>query len=147
MGIEENKDVVRRYFELYNQHDLDSAYEILTPGCFGEGVTLEQSRQLDIMIFKSFPDWKITILDMVAEGDKVAFIENYTGTHTGEPYMGIPPMGKKQDFNATRILRIVDYKIVEIKGTEDLLSSAQQLGVLPSIQEAIKTYKEAHNKK
>ena len=61
--------------------------------------------------------------------------------------MGIPPMGRKQDFNATRILRIVDYKIVEIKGTEDLLSSAQQLGVLPSIQEAIKTYKEAHNKK
>ena len=140
MGTEENKALVRRFIDLYNQNELDAAYKMLSPGCFGEGITLDQTRQLDIMIFKSFPDWEITILDMVAEGDEVAFIENYQGTHTGEPYMGIPPTGKKQDFNATRIFRIVDNKIIEIKGTEDLLSSAQQLGILPTIQEAIKAY-------
>ena len=141
--VEENKALVRRFIELYNQQELDATDEILTEGCFAAGITLEQNRQLDIMLFKAFPDWKMTLLDMIAEGDKVAVMINYTGTHTGGPFMGIPPTGKKIDTKGNRIAKIVNNKVVEMKGTtEDML---QQLGVIPTWQEALQAYKEAHN--
>ena len=97
------------------------------------------------MTFKAFPDMKMTIVDMIAEGDKVAAVRHITGTHTGEPYMGIPATGKKVDATGTGIVRIADNKMVEHKGTPALLQILQQLGVLPTIPEAIQAYKEAHN--
>ncbi len=104
---------------------------------------MDQNRQLDIMLFKAFPDWKMTLLDMIAEGDKVAVMINYTGTHTGEPIWGIPPTGKKINAKGNRIVKIVDNKIVEIKGTQD--DMLRQLGVMPTWEEAIQAYKESHN--
>ena len=80
---------------------------------------------------------------MLAEGDKVAYIVNATGTHTGGPFMGIQPAGKKVDCTNTWIARIVDNKIVEHKGTADFLNNLQQLGVLPAIPEAIQAYNDS----
>ncbi|HEY93401.1 MAG TPA: ester cyclase [Dehalococcoidia bacterium] len=141
---EKNKELVRRYCELWSQHELDAANEIISPSCFRKDFTWEQNKQLDNMIFKAFPDVKMIIVDMIAEGDKVAAIRNITGTHTGEPYMGIPPTGKKLDITGTNIGRIVDNKIVENRGTSNQMGWWQQLGVLPSTEEIIKAYKDSH---
>ena len=144
MGIEENnKELIRHLHELYNQHNIDAANEIYAEGCFGEGFTLEQNKQFDIMLQDAFPDAKWTILDMIAEGDKVAFINNVTGTHTGGLYMGIPPTGKKIDCKNTRIVRIDDSKIIEWRGTADFYNNMQQLGVIPTMREAIKAYNDS----
>jgi predicted ester cyclase len=145
MGIEENKEVVRRYCELYSQHDVDAANELLSPSCFEGDSGWEQNKQLDIMLVNAFPDIKMTISDMIAEGDKVAGIRTMTGTHTGEPFMGIPATGNKIDGESTLIVRIADNKVVEVKGTRDMLGFWQQLGVLPAIPEAIQAYKKAHD--
>ncbi|HEY94300.1 MAG TPA: ester cyclase, partial [Dehalococcoidia bacterium] len=83
------------------------------------------------------------------EGDKVAFIVNVTGTHTGAPCMdatltvGIPPTGKKIDNNNTYIVRIVDNKIVEWMGTPNFLVFWQKLGVLPPTEEFIQAYNDS----
>ena len=143
MGIEENKALIHRLCELYSRHELDAASEIYSPGCFGGDFTWEQNKEFDIMLLNAFPDLKITILDMIAEGDKVACMPNVTGTHTGGPYMGIPPTGKKMDLKHTRIVKIVDNKIVEFKGTSDSLNGLQQLGVLPTMAEAIQAYNDS----
>ena len=145
MGIEENKEVVGQYCELWSQHDVDAANELIAPSCFGGDSGWERNKQLDIMMFKAFPDIKLTILDMIAEGDKVALIRNMTGTHTGEPFMGIPATGNKTDTNSTYIVRIADNKVVEARGTRDMLGMWQQLGVMPMWEEAIQAYKETHN--
>jgi len=143
MGIEENKALIHRLHELHSRHELDAANEIYSRDCFGGDSRWEQNKKFEIMLLNAFPDLKITILDMIAEGDKVAFINNVTGTHTGGPYMGIPPTGKKIDCKNTRIVKIVDNKIVEFKGTSDLLNNLQQLGVLPTIAEAIQAYNDS----
>ena len=143
MGIEENKELIHRLYELYNRHELDAAHELYSPDWHAGDFTLEQNKQFDIMSWNAFPDVKVTILDMVAEGDKVAYIVNVTGTHTGGPYMGIQPTGKKIDGTNTWIVRIVDNKIVEHKGTGDFLSPLHQLGVLPTIAEAIQAYNDS----
>ena len=119
MGIEENKEIVRRYCELWSQHDADAANELLAPSCFGGDSGWEQNKQFDIMMFKAFPDMKMTEVDMIAEGNKVAVIRHMTGTHTGEPFMGIPATGKKMDSNSTFIVRIDNNKVVEVEGTRD----------------------------
>jgi predicted ester cyclase len=95
------------------------------------------------MALNAFPDAQVTILDMVAEGDKVAYIVNVKGTHTGGPYMGIPPTGKKMDMTNTWIARIVDNKIVEHNGTGGFVTLLQQLGVMPAIPDAIQAYNDS----
>lgn len=143
MGIEENKALVRHIFELYNQHDVDAVDELLLPSCFGGDSGWEQNKQIDIMLVNAFPDLKITILDMIAEGDKVAFIVSVKGTHTGGPYLGIPPTGKKAEGINTRIARIADNKFVEWNGTTDLFNPLRQLGVIPTIPEIVQAYKDS----
>ena len=142
---ENNKELIHRQFEHYNQHELEAAWGFFAPSCFGETYTLEQQQQHDIMLFNGCPDAKYTITDMIAEGDKVSFMVYLSGTHTGGIFMGLPPTGKKIDINGTRVVRIADNKIAEMKTTVDMLTLWQQLEVLPSIMEAFQKYKETHN--
>jgi len=144
MGIEEkNKELIYRYYELYNQHKLEAVWELMSPEWHSGDATFEQNKQADIMLSNAFPDLKSTILDMVAEGDKVSYIVNAKGTHTGEPFMGISLTGKKIDITNTWIVRIVDNKIVEHNGTPSFVTGLQQLGVMLTIPEAVKAYNES----
>jgi len=47
MGIEGNKEVVRKYYELYSQHELDAANEIMAPSVFGGDSGWERNKQLE----------------------------------------------------------------------------------------------------
>ncbi len=142
---EKNKEIVRQMYELYNQHDVDAANEMFSPDFHFRDFTREQIKQIDTMLHNAFPDFQCSIIDIVAEGDKVAHIVNATGTHTGGPFMGIPPTGKKTDITNTWIVKIGDSKIVEFNGTASTLIQLQQLGVIPTIPEAIQAYKKSHN--
>lgn len=64
------------------------------------------------IFFTGFPDFRMSIEDIVAQGDKVAarFIER--GTHNGE-FMGITPTGRQVTWTEIGILRIEGGKIVE----------------------------------
>lgn len=55
----------------------------------------------------SFPDLRHEIVDLVAEGDKVAVRYDVTGTHKGE-LQGIPPTGKKVSFTAMDFKALVN---------------------------------------
>jgi predicted ester cyclase len=143
MGTEENKALVRKYFELYNQQDLDACDEITD--WFTEDYTRELDRQVNIIMFSAFPDLKYTVVDMIAEEDRVAIVRIMSGTHTGEPFRGIPATGKKVEEKAVIIVRIVDNKFVEGSYISDPSGFWQPLGVLPSFEEALQAYKEANN--
>ena len=68
------------------------------PGFMYHAVTgdmnLDQYMQMMQMLSLAFPDWKQTLEDIVAEGDKVVCRNTFIGTHQGI-FMGIPPGGKK----------------------------------------------------
>ena len=145
MGIEENKALIHRFYELYNQQELDACDEILADSAFSENYTREFNRRVDIALFKAFPDLKATVLEMIAEGDRVAYVRIITGTHTGEPFRGIPATGKKVEIKTAIFARITDNKIVGGNMVNDPMVLWQPLGVLPTIPEAIQAYKEAHN--
>jgi steroid delta-isomerase-like uncharacterized protein len=78
----------------------------------------------------AFPDLRLTIDDLIAQGEKVVFRLTVHGTHQGT-FMGIPPTGKNVSISAIDIVRFVDDQIVEHWGLMDSLGLMQQLGVMP----------------
>jgi steroid delta-isomerase-like uncharacterized protein len=137
MSIEENKNIVRRYQQAYNNNDLDEldeimAFDVLTPKIMpGVPAGLEGAKAVHRTTLVGMPDFHTEIDELVAEGDKVAARITMTGTHTGD-FFGIPATGKRVEFTGMYMVRIAGGQIVEHWGEEDGVSLLQQLGVIPS---------------
>ena len=91
------------------------------------------------MAHTAFPDMKIEIQDIIAEGDKVVVRNITTETHKGY-FVNIPPTGKKISTSATVILRVDNGKIQEEWSMSDTLVLYQQIGLLPPAEEIIQAY-------
>ena len=136
MSTEENKDIVRRFFEEGpSKGDLDAANKLLAPN-FTLHVPLPCSPGIqginDVILAcrAAFEDLNVTVEDMVAEGDKVAVRFTAHGTHNGA-FMGLPPTGKPIAMTGMEIFRIENGRIAELWGEANLLGLMQQLGILP----------------
>ena len=127
MSGEENKVLVRRYFEdIANGANLAVAAEIITP----EHVADVQ--QLTTILHTAFPDFHIVIEDQIAEGDKVVTRFTASGTHQGvwhSPFGILQPTNKRFQHEGIRIFQIADGKLTETWGGADTLSQLQQLGL------------------
>ena len=128
MSKEHNKDLVRRLVdEVINKRRDAVIDELFAPPLAG-GV------RHDFRQFRSaFPDWREEIVEVVAEGDRVAAHFRCLGTHKGE-FMGAAPTGKPMDVDEVFFLRVADGKIVEAWGFEDTWGRLQQLGLAPVAQ-------------
>ena len=135
MGIEENKALVWKAFNLLNQKKLDECFEFFAPGYIAhfsdQDVSLEESKKDVTEFFKVFSDIKITFELVVAEGDMVAVREMLRGTHTGH-FLGIAPTGKQVKYCNTWVAKVADGKIAEIWVTLDRLTLMQQIGAIPT---------------
>ena len=83
----------------------------------------------------AFPDGRMTIEQLITEGDTVAMRGTYRGTQTGR-LQDIPPTGKAVVVPAMDMYRVVAGKIVEHWGGPNQLSLLQQLGVVPAPEHA-----------
>jgi steroid delta-isomerase-like uncharacterized protein len=80
-------------------------------------------------MFEAFPDFEMSLDDMIAEGDKVFVRATMKGTHQGE-FLGIPATGQKISVPIADFLRFKDGKVVEHWGVTDTGALMQQLGVV-----------------
>jgi steroid delta-isomerase-like uncharacterized protein len=117
---EENKTIFRRYVEeVPYQGNLEVADEI-----FGrylahqsDGSTLERGPE-DVKRFteeyrSAFPDWRISIDEQIAEGDKVVNRVTLRGTHQRQ-FRDMAPTGKEVEVKAVTIFRFSpEGKVVE----------------------------------
>jgi steroid delta-isomerase-like uncharacterized protein len=94
---------------------------------------LKNFKQFFSDMFNAFPDFHMTIDDIVAEGDKAVIRYTYTGTHKGA-FMGIPATNKKVTGWTIQIDRFAGGKCVEAWERTDTLGFMQQLGVVPTPQ-------------
>ena len=148
MPAEENKAIFRRYVEeVPNRGDMEVADEI-----FGryiahqaDGATLERGPE-DVKRFteeyrSAFPDWRISVDEQIAEGDKVVNRVTLRGTHQRQ-FRDMAPTGKEVELKAVTIFRFSpEGKVVETWDYFDQLrlmrqSIVQELRVARSIQEA-----------
>jgi steroid delta-isomerase-like uncharacterized protein len=141
MSAEENRALVCRFVEeFWNEGNMSAADELMAVDAAirmptGEVVNLDGLKGFAGTFRGSFPDWHSTVEELIAEGDKVAELWTGRGTHRGE-LQGIPPTGKRVEVPGSVFYRIVDGKIVEFRGQLDMMGLMQQLGTIPSPQQA-----------
>jgi serine phosphatase RsbU (regulator of sigma subunit) len=145
---EENKAIFRRYVEeVQNQGNLEVADEIFDRYLAhqADGATLERGPE-DVKRFteeyrSAFPDFRISIDDQIAEGDKVVSRITLRGTHQRQ-FRDMAPTSKEIEVKAVTIFRFSEEgKVVETWDSFDQLrlmrqSIVQELRVARSIQEA-----------
>lgn len=96
---------------------------------FGLSTTIEGLQNDITSLRRSFPDFHLTIEEMVADGDKVWIRATGRGTNLGG-FMG-PPDGKSFEVAVFDLLRFKDGRIIEHWGTPDRFALLAQLGLLP----------------
>ena len=140
MSTEDNKRAVRRFqegvAEFFHSGNLDAFPELVNPDAIfdmpGMPPTVEGMLQMLPAFRVAFPDLSVTLGELIAEGDKVAYRLTWTGTNTGE-FMGIPATGKRVTVTETHVDQIVNGKIARHDGDTDQLGMLQQLGVVPAM--------------
>jgi steroid delta-isomerase-like uncharacterized protein len=137
MSAENNKAVVRRFNEAFNAGDLDGAAAVFAPNAVihnsgaPDPLNVEGFKQFGGVFRTAFPDGKLTIEDLIVDGEKVVSRVTYRGTHTGD-MMGIPPTGKPVMVSAILIDQFADGKVVESWRLFDQMGMMQQLGLVPA---------------
>jgi steroid delta-isomerase-like uncharacterized protein len=140
---EQNKTAVRRLFdELWNKGNLPVADELIAPTYthhdastpdVGRGPESEKKRVTHYR--NAFPDMRLTIEDIIAEGETVIARWSCRGQHKGE-LNGIAPTGKQFAISGVTIARFANGKMVEGYVNWDALGLMQQLGVVPELGKA-----------
>ena len=134
---DENKALVRRWVEAFNEGDHEAVDELIADSYVRHDANSpevrgpEEEKQLIAMYRAAFPDLRFTIEDMVAEDDRVATRLGISATHKGE-LLGIPPTGNRLSFTAMEFYRLKDGKIEEQWVNVDTLGMMQQLGAIPA---------------
>jgi len=134
MSEEGNKATIRRVFEeVFNKGNLAIIPELISPDYiyhspFGDFKGVEGFKQFVTMTRQAFPDVKMKIDDMLAEGDKLAVRLSWGGTFKGK-FGDIEPTGHNINMTAAYFYRYKNGKEVEAIPFTDMLSLYQQMGV------------------
>ena len=144
MSTDENKALTRRSWEIVAMASLETLEDALKE-VYADTIVMHEPdedvrgieglKQFVSMIRSAVPDLRITLEEDIAEGDKVVSRWRAQGTHQGE-LMGIASTGNEVAITGITIHRIEDGKIVEAWTNFDAMGMMQQLGHLPSPEEA-----------
>jgi steroid delta-isomerase-like uncharacterized protein len=126
-----NKAIAARVFEeIFNQGKFQVADEIYASDFVNHGLHKNFDLQADQAAVhdekKAFPDLKMTVDLMAAEGELVTVVWTFRGTNTAAGY-GLPPTGARIELRGITVWRIVDGKIREEWTSFDDMQAAGQL--------------------
>jgi steroid delta-isomerase-like uncharacterized protein len=133
-----NKKTFQRFQDATNTHDPElisrTIDEIVEPDVVirtplpVEAAGAAALKEVFARLHQAFPDLRVTVEDMVAEGDRVAGRNSVSGTHQGD-YMGHPATGRSVVYNEIFIFRFAGGRIAETWGVVDVFSQLKQLGL------------------
>jgi predicted ester cyclase len=140
--LDANKGTVRRLLEDgLGEGRLEVVEELVSPGVVTHNpVILDAPTGPDSirggfeMLRRSFPDLRVEILDVVAEGDRVATFLELSGTNTGAYRRG-GATGRAGTIRAFFIWRLQNGRVIENWGVADRFALLQELGIIPSDDE------------
>src|SRR5687768_1366532 len=101
MTSEQNKAIVRRFYQAFAANDEGGLKEVLAPDlvAYSHGAPGPQSREVQLqgisMWNASFSDTHFTIEEQIAEGDKVATRVTMRSVHNRGDFQGLAPPGKE----------------------------------------------------
>ena len=96
----------------------------------GMGNTRDTPRQLSKMMLAAFPDFRVTVHELLQDGDKVVARATFSGTHRGE-FMGVPATGNQVEWSVIDILQFRDDQAVAHWGVMDMAGAMAQMSTSP----------------
>ncbi len=136
---EQNKDLVRRYWDQVwtaggdaRVPDLLAPDEIHHWGIGDDTVGHDPFAERLGTFLAAFPDFRVRVDQLVAEGDHVVSRWTATATHRGT-WLGIPATGRRVEYTGVNLFRIACGKIAESWGQADHLGLLRQLGGVPDL--------------
>jgi steroid delta-isomerase-like uncharacterized protein len=146
---ESNRQLVIRHYDLMNSGKWKEAAEMFAPDVRHHFGSWEAGQERTVQgqaamagnledLYRTFPDWKMEILDMVADSVSVVVRCRVSGTHQGLSstrmnggyYMGVKPTGKHFVVQHIHWYKIRDGKIIDHYANRDDLGMTRQLGLL-----------------
>ncbi len=137
MSVERNKRILQKGAESFNDPSARSGWidihdpEVVAHGLAAESLDRSGVEAFYSLLWSAFPDLRISVDDMVGEGDRVAWRLTVKGTHEGE-FRGVSPTGVAVTFGAQYLFRFRDGAIVERWTNFDRLGVMVQLGAIPA---------------
>lgn len=137
MSTDKNKAVVRHFIEEVFVKGKVAAVDELAAVDFvphswaSVKPGIDNLKQAVTRVSSGLSDVRMTIEDMIAEGDKVAVRLTAHAVHKGD-FMGMPATGKSYTISEIHIVRVFDGNVVEHWRDADMLGMLQQLGVMPA---------------
>lgn len=133
---EENKRVVRRYFEELDRRKgtpVDLCADSFTFYVAGFApMNLEATKQFAAMFFNALPDLSHP-LERVDRGGRESGVSlQYEGTHTAAEFMGIQASGRRTSITGVGVMRVTNEQVAEFWVSPDRMTLMQQIGALPS---------------
>jgi steroid delta-isomerase-like uncharacterized protein len=134
MSAEENKALVRRWFEELDKRNFAIIDELIPEDYIDHNPPLpdlppgrEGVRQSSLRLDAAFPDAVHTLEDQMAEGDKVMTRLTTRATFLGK-CLGFQPTGRTVEVRGIAVHRIAGGKLVEHWAHMDMAGFMEQLG-------------------
>jgi steroid delta-isomerase-like uncharacterized protein len=142
MSSEQNKTIVRRLVEEPWKGDLSVIDELIDRDYVGYDPSIPEPlrgpdgfKEFVSTYRAAYSDARVTVVDQIAEGDKVATRWTARGQHDGD-LMGVTPTGKQVTISGITLSRLANGKVVEEYTNWDTFGMMQQLGVVPELAHA-----------
>lgn len=136
LNLEKNKTSMTIIFKAFETGKFEDMSSIIAPDIIDHNpehsikeTGIEGLKESMEMYRGAFPDLKINVKLMTAEGDVVTSHYNMTGTNTG-PMAGMPATNKRMNVDGVDILRFKDGKAVEHWGYFEEMKMMEQLGLI-----------------
>jgi predicted ester cyclase len=137
MTIEENKEIVRRQFELVNAGNTQGAAALWAPESWNHGRKVDNAALERVYRSVCAVHETHQLHEMVAEGDWVAVRTTCNGVFSGQPeipvnggiFQGTKPNGRGYSAQHLHLFRIVNGRLTEHWACRDDLGAARQLGL------------------
>ena len=123
MSTTTNKSIAQRFVKAVNEQNLEEIDAVLAPA-----LAEEWKNSMVPWLYRTFAEHNLTITDMLAEDDRVAFWGDTRGLHSSE-VEGIPPTGRRWNNKGVILLRFQADQITEVRMLYDNLNLIKQFGI------------------
>ena len=137
LSTDKLKAIATRLYEGLNKRELSIIDELFAPNyrfyrpASPVPLNREGFKQVrSAYVGTAFPDWHVTVDDLIAENDKVLTRVRMSGSHKGD-FLGVPATGKRVEIEGLDIFRVAEGNIVEHWVQSDALGLLRQVGLLP----------------
>ncbi|HVO80592.1 MAG TPA: ester cyclase [Terriglobales bacterium] len=140
MPRQENIDLLQRASLRFKVRDLDGYLQMYSNSVIHHGFSsrirpgVPGLRDHYTRLLNGFPDMRVEINDILADGEKLAHRFTFYGTHKGE-FLGVPATGKLVTAAGIHIQLFEAGQCIEVWQVLDTFSFLSQMGAVPQLRE------------